>query len=367
MPAPCAGDMPSHGIYRILVCRPNHRLGNMLLMTPLITELERRYRGAEIDIVAEGGAARDVFASYFSVRNIYCLPTRGFKHPLAFLRLLAQIRRNHYDLVIDPCLGSGFSRILTRLFRGKRKLGYGDPAHPRGLTHVVPVAAAPRHMAQRPVTLLRWHERTQAGATSDFPPLDIRLSDGERAQGRQMVDELLRHSGQLADGPVIGIFANATGAKRYSGEWWRSFIAALRLALPSCRLVEVVPAHGSSMLEGKWPGYYSTSSRRRAAVMSAVDLMVSADCGVMHLAVASGVATAGLFSVTDEAVYGPYGSGCSVRSGAEDDVAAVVASVLAALPPISRTSAATVGGKAPTETSGPPPLHAPASGKAQPC
>jgi ADP-heptose:LPS heptosyltransferase len=163
--------MPSHGIYRILVCRPNHRLGNMLLMTPLITELERRYRGAEIDIVAEGGAARDVFASFFSVRNIYCLPTRGFKHPLAFLRLLAQIRRNHYDLVIDPCLGSGFSRILTRLFRGKRKLGYGDPAHPRaspmwaGRSRTAPHGAAPgdpscagmsgRRRAPR-ATFLRW-------------------------------------------------------------------------------------------------------------------------------------------------------------------------------------------------------------------
>jgi ADP-heptose:LPS heptosyltransferase len=43
--------------------------------------------------------------------------------------------------------------------------------------------------------------------------------------------------------------------------------------------------------------------------MAGVDLMISADCGVMHLAVASRVPTVGLFSVTDAAVYEPYGLG----------------------------------------------------------
>lgn len=42
--------------------------------------------------------------------------------------------------------------------------------------------------------------------------------------------------------------------------------------------------------------------------MAGVDMMISADCGVMHLAVASGTATVGMFSVTDAKIYGPYGS-----------------------------------------------------------
>jgi ADP-heptose:LPS heptosyltransferase len=62
------------------------------------------------------------------------------------------------------------------------------------------------------------------------------------------------------------------------------------------------------MLNSTWPGYYSTSIRRMASAMAGVDMMISADCGVMHLAVASGTPTIGMFSVTDAKIYGPYGS-----------------------------------------------------------
>jgi ADP-heptose:LPS heptosyltransferase len=39
--------------------------------------------------------------------------------------------------------------------------------------------------------------------------------------------------------------------------------------------------------------------------------MITADCGVMHLAVASCVPTVGMFCVTDASVYAPYGRGNS--------------------------------------------------------
>jgi len=38
------GELPPRDIFRILLLRPNHRLGNTLLLTPLLTELEQRYR-----------------------------------------------------------------------------------------------------------------------------------------------------------------------------------------------------------------------------------------------------------------------------------------------------------------------------------
>lgn len=324
------GLLPRDGIYRILVCRPNHRLGNILLITPLIAELERLYKGVEVDIVAEGPAASDVFATFFSVKNIYCLPTRGFKHPVAFLSLISKIRKNRYDLVIDPCIGSGFSRVLTRIFRGRYKLGFDDSPRPRGLTHVAPESMAPRHMAKRPVSLVRWHGSSEKDACRDFPSLDIRLSDAERAQGRSVVCELLDASEQSAAEPVIGIFANATGAKRYPSSWWHEFITALQESCPRCGMIEIIPANGRSMLDSRWPGYYSSKIRRMGAVMSGLDLMISADCGVMHLAVASGVPTVGMFSVTDANVYGPYGLGNSVLATNGSTASDVARSVVAA-------------------------------------
>ncbi|OOG62968.1 hypothetical protein B0E46_11605 [Rhodanobacter sp. B04] len=338
--APLPGLLPRDGIYRILVCRPNHRLGNILLVTPLIAELERLYKGAEIDIVAEGPAASDVFATFFSVKNIYCLPTRGFKHPLAFVSLLSKVRKNRYDLVIDPCIGSNFSRILTKVFRGRYKLGFDDAPSPRGLTHVVPESLAPRHMAKRPVSLVRLHGSSGHDEIRDFPSLDIRLSDTERAQGRSIVRELLDASNQSAAKLAIGIFANATGAKRYPGEWWADFIATLTEACPHAGLVEIIPANGRSMLDSRWPGYYSSKIRRMGAVMSGLDLMISADCGVMHLAVASHVPTVGLFSVTDANVYGPYGLGNRLLVTNDSTAGDMARSVIAACPQLTNPCAA---------------------------
>jgi len=305
---PLFNAIPQRGIYRILVCRPNHRLGNMLLMTPLIAELERLYKGAEIDIVAEGPLANDVFATYFSVKNIYCLPRRGFKHPPSFLALISRIRRTHYDLIIDPCLGSGFSRTLARIFRGRYKLGFGDMQKPEHFTHLLPTSVAPRHMAQRPVALVRAQAEPAQSDGLGMLAMDIRLTEGERACGKAVVRELLAEQAPAHTRHAIGIFADATGNKCYPQDWWNEFLTTLQERSPHCALVEIVPMHGRSMLGSRWPGYYSSSIRRMGAVMAAMDLVISADCGVMHLAVASGVPTMGLFSVTDAKVYGPYGA-----------------------------------------------------------
>jgi heptosyltransferase-3 len=296
-------------IYRILVCRPNHRLGNTILLTPLITELEQIYKGAEIDIVTEGDIALEVFANYLSIKNIYCLPKRGFKHPISFLSMLFNIRKAHYDLIIDPCVGSNFSRTLTKFFKGKYKLGFNNQKKCSGLTHWLPDSMAPSHMAVRPISLVRWYTSIESYKSTDFPTQDVRLTDIERTQGQSIIRELLSDSHRHRADVVIGIFANATGTKRYPSEWWGDFIATLKDAFPNFGIVEIIPMHGRSMLESEWPGYYSTSIRRMAAVMAGVDLMISADCGVMHLAVASKVPTVGMFSVTDATVYAPYGPG----------------------------------------------------------
>lgn len=282
----------------------------MLLMTPLIAELERLYKGAEIDIVAEGPLAAEVFATYFSVKQVYCLPRRGFKHPVAFLALILRIRRTRYDLVIDPCVGSDFSRTLTRMFRGRCKLGFAHAGKAPGLTHTVPVSMAPQHMASRPVALVRYASRA-SDERAGCPDMDIRLTEGERACGKAMVHELLAELPQRG-GCSIGIFADATGRKRYPSGWWNDFIASLQALAPRSHVLEIVPMHGRSMLGARWPSYYSSSIRRMGAVMAALDLVISADCGVMHLAEAARAPTMGMFCVTDANVYGPYGT----RSGA---------------------------------------------------
>jgi len=42
-------------VKQILICRPNARLGNLLLITPLIKEVSAAFPEAQIDLFVKGG------------------------------------------------------------------------------------------------------------------------------------------------------------------------------------------------------------------------------------------------------------------------------------------------------------------------
>src|ERR1700734_2861167 len=52
--------LPRTGIYRIVICHISHTLGNALLLTPLIQELEATWPGAEIDIVTRSQVGQEL-------------------------------------------------------------------------------------------------------------------------------------------------------------------------------------------------------------------------------------------------------------------------------------------------------------------
>src|SRR5262249_50229633 len=87
--------------------------------------------------------------------------------------------------------------------------------------------------------------------------------------------------------------------------FWRQLVCRLRDEF-SIDIVEIVAAHGERRLM-EAPSYFSTSIRRMASVINAMDAFVSADGGVMHLAAATETMTVGLFGVSDASKYGPYG------------------------------------------------------------
>jgi len=304
----CApGALPMRGIHRIVVCRPNHRLGNAMLISPLIAEIEALYPGAEIDIVAAGHASEALYASRFNVRRVVSLPRRVARHLGGTIGLLRQLRACKYDLAIDACLGSQSGRLLLAWIRASHKVGF--PAASWGMldTPSTLVPNRPDHLAQRAVFLLR---RAYAGrCESAYPPLDIRLGEAEQAQGREALDAIVGAPSSRPGRVVIGVFPNATGAKRYDGPWWQTFLASLQAARPDILVVDVLAEHGVSQLGDGFASFYSRDVRKLAAVIAGMDGFISADCGVMHVAAATGTPTYGLFSVTDPAKYAPYGHG----------------------------------------------------------
>jgi ADP-heptose:LPS heptosyltransferase len=303
-----AGELPADAIRRILVCRPNHRLGNLLLLTPLLGELERLLPNAEVDIVLAGDHVSELFRAFPNVGHIWNLSRRMVRHPVALGRTIAAIRRAHYDLAIDPCESSQSSRFLMTVARPRHALGVQ-----RSRTTDGPDAAwmkrAPAHMAQWPVHLLRGALRhAPAETVRGFPALDIRLTKDERGCARKQLDRLAG-GGHAPGRAVVGVFAEATGAKHYGADWWQRFIDELRTRRPGHAIVEIAPPDGRPRLAAGLPFFSSPSPREVAAFISNLTCFVSADCGVMHLASASGIPTLGLFSASDILKYAPCGNG----------------------------------------------------------
>lgn len=292
-----SGALPRAGIQRILVCRPNHRLGNTLLLTPLLSELEAWFPGAEVDVLASGVAARSVCAGYSGVGEVTLIDRRAVRHPLKTVMALQRLRSKRYDLVIDAASSSSSGRLAAGLARARFHLATRNQ-QPDGM---------PLHLAARPVAALRWALGLRESERGACPPLDMRLTQPERLAGEAALRRVA-FAGEAGDFPsVLVVFPNATGAKRLDGAWWSAFLHALREQCGPTRVVELVAADGASRLAHAYPTYFTSDLRKLAAFIDAAGTYISADCGVMHLAAATSATTIGLFGVTDPARYAPYG------------------------------------------------------------
>jgi heptosyltransferase-3 len=298
-------------VRRILVIRPNPRLGNALLMTPLVHELEARFPDAVIEIVTGGSSARAVFQEFKQVVAIHAFPGRSYRSPLQVLALLGRLACRSYDLAIDPNPRSRSARFLLGLIRARLRIGFvwRNRWRDRMLTHGVDPDAAPAHCAQTAVYLLRTCcplEGAGTGTRDEVAPLDLRLTASELLAGEQRLASMLEHRVSPSR-PSIGFFADASGRKLLPVVWWQDVISILRVEAPAIQFLEFTPADGRARLGADIPGLHTPDLRLLGATLAATSLVVIADCGVMHLAGAAGARVLGLFKVTEPSRYGPTG------------------------------------------------------------
>ncbi|HJP99597.1 MAG TPA: hypothetical protein VJ862_13635, partial [Rhodanobacteraceae bacterium] len=254
--------LPCTGIHRVLVCRSVHTLGDSLTLTPLLAELADVYPGAEVDIMCGCQVGDALFGAFPNVRAIHRMPQHIPGHLLATARTLHTMRRKRYDLVIDPDPQSQSGRLLALSAHATYSLGYVGPKKSGTLTHGVAIPPGLRHKAKTPVYLLRC-AMGEDPAAREYPQPSVALTHAELEYGRRTLDRLASTDAPSGK-PIrrIGVFANATRNKLLPGDWWRSFIDEFEANRPDCRIVEILPAFGKSMLEDRFACFYSSDIRR---------------------------------------------------------------------------------------------------------
>ena len=325
-------------VQRIAVVRPNHRLGNTLLLTPLVQELQQHFPSAQVEIITASNDAPAVFERYERVRAVQ-FPARSYEHPLQVLSLLAQLRSRRFDLAIDPMPRQRAGRFLLSWIRARDRVGYrwGVAWRDRALTQAADAAGAPRYFAHAPLYLLRSAYLPGLGVPFDpsapMPPLDLRLTPTERAAGAERLATALGASGgnSNATPQSIALFAHASGPKGFSIEWWLQLIKALRTRVPGAQFIEIVPADRQPRLASVMPGLHTPQLRLLAATLAATSLLVIPDGGVLHVAEAGGARILALFKKTDPTQYGPVRPGSEALWALEASAEAVAARICALL------------------------------------
>lgn len=285
-------SLPRDSEIKVLITRPNHRLGNQLLITPLIQEINKQFPNCKIHLIVNGNLSYILLSNYHCVETIFNLPKKPFNNILDYLKKSISLISNQYDIAIVGCEDSNSSKIFVKLSRAKFKI------YNSGTTKL----NRPEHIAKIPIYNLRKFLGPSDYLTDRYPKLSIKLSRQEIEKGNQRIKALFNSNKK-----TICIFTFATGNKCLSKKWWLKFYKELKTEFTDFNVLEILPNENVSQINYESVHFYSNNLREIASVIENSVVFIGADSGIMHLSSSTNTTTFGLFNVTDPKTYGPYG------------------------------------------------------------
>lgn len=304
------GELSQHPD-RILVCRLNKRLGNVIFLTPLLASLAASFPKAKIDVLLLDPQHADLLRGLPGIDKIWAPQAKPGLYPLRFINLIRSMRRRGYDLAIDPNAMSVSNRIGVLLSGAKKRLGFASEDQWLHLDYSAPFPKNIRHQALQALALFK------NGLTRFTPTLVAQYKIAPNAQARQAAALYWRNAfkGVPPSGPVVGFFIQATGAKQLPLEWWHKWLTTLEAQPGTPTLIQLLPPGDAPALTPELASLRISALDELAATLAHLDAFVAADSGPMHLAAAAGVPTLGLFRATAAESYRPLAQGCSTLQG----------------------------------------------------
>jgi heptosyltransferase-3 len=297
---------PDTAIRRVLVVRPDERIGNLVLLTPMIDAINRAWPGVTVDLLA-GGAMEGLFRGDPRIASVVVFDKRALvRNPLGLAGIARRIR-GRYDLAIDASHSHHFSltsALLTRATGARWRLGYFRGPGERLLNAGIEYdGSTRRYTADHYVDLLR--VLAPSAATG---PLRLPVLPAEREAAR----EILLRAGALPGETLVGIHPGGRGSKRWAAD--RFVALSRRLSETPGRRILLFHGPGEEHLVAEFPNGLVTALPRLplrglAAAIAECRLFISSDTGPMHLAAAVGVPTLALFIHGNAAMFAPRGDG----------------------------------------------------------
>jgi len=283
----------------ILVSRLKY-LGDVILTLPLVAALRERFPTASIDYLCKRDAAAilegdDAFGRVFALDD----------GPGGTVSLVRRLRRRRYLLAVD-LLANPRSALLTFLSGARMRIGGARRVRKRLYTHAVSVPASIRSA----VDFHLYHLRP-LGIDAPARRPELGITANETADARRNLEAI----GVVPD--VDRVVAVHPGGKWEVKRWPLESFAALAAGIVRRLGARILVVHGPGekelgaelvrMLGGGATLLPLTPLRRLAAILKEMSCVVVGDGGIMHVSVAVGTPTVGIFGSSEPDIWFPYG------------------------------------------------------------
>lgn len=290
LPSPSKAPLPA-APRSILLIRPGG-IGDAVLLALAINCLKRNYPDATITILAERRNA-GIFTLMPVVNKVYC-----YDRPLEFLAVV----RDSYDVVIDTEQWHRLSAVVARLIRAPIKIGFATNERQLMFTHSVPYSHDDHETESflNLVNILCNETKILTHITAPF----LTISEQVNSRTRSLLKPL-QNKQYLVVFPGASVVERRWGAEKYRE-------VARLLAGTGLPIVVVGSSvdqqDATSIAENLGISLAGTTSlAEAAAVIAGAALFISADSGLLHIAVALDVPTVSLFGPGIAAKWAPHG------------------------------------------------------------
>ena len=300
--------------FRNIVVRMPNWIGDMVMATPVISELRKAYPEARITAMCRAPIC-DLLKEDPEVDELFCFSKTGsFSRRDDKKNIVEKLRQGKYDLgiLLTHSLSSAWWFWQGKV---KTRLGYDCNGRHFLLNYPVPL----------PSNIERQHLVTTYKMLLE--PLGIPLSNSSPRlflSAKEVHDArvLLQQHGVTKDSIIVGINPGASygSAKCWLPERFRG-VAEKLLANPDIFIVFFGDQPSMRLVKeicvGLGPRVINlaglTSLRELASLISCCNVLLTNDSGPMHIADALGKKIVALFGSTNEMVTGPYRNGIVIH------------------------------------------------------
>ena len=285
-------------------------LGDTILAVPTLRAVRYAFPDAELTLLASQTNLRYVAACPYLDRRI---PFHGPGY-----RLISQLRRERFDCVIDLEHWPRLSALLAYATRAPIRLGFSTKGQYR---HLLFSETVPHIQGQHEVRNFMSLARLLGCESSN-----LQLEVWSREADRRWVADVLKEAGVAPEKPIVVLHPEAGRRGEPRRRWPEGRYVALANMLveksdaaivltgapdeaPLSEAIAAQMRHRPVVLAGR------TDVNQLAALFAVARVVVSGNCGPMHLAAAAGAPVIGIHGPTSRAQWGPWSAeASSIRS-----------------------------------------------------